>query len=42
LGDVGEFFAEAFGEKNLENFILACRLGMFVHGLGLLAVVTSD
>lgn len=38
LGDVGESLAEAFGEKNLEKLVLECRVGLFVHGLGLLAV----
>ena len=42
LGDVGETLAEAFGEKNLDELVLECRVSLFVHGLGLLAVVTSD
>ncbi len=34
----GAMRAEAFGEKNLEKLVLECKVGLFVHGLGLLAV----
>ena len=42
LGDAGESLAETFGEKNLEELVLEAIVSLFVHGLGLLAVVTSD
>lgn len=37
LGDVCETIAEAIGEKSLEELVLKGIVGMFVHGLGLLA-----
>lgn len=42
LRDGSESFAEAFGEKNLEKLVLECRVGLFVRGLGLLAVVSLN